>query len=60
MMNEKKGFVPPNTEEIIEICNLVSESEFEELRLEMGDFKLFFSKRATESTSQAAESAPGV
>jgi acetyl-CoA carboxylase biotin carboxyl carrier protein len=47
--------MPPNNEEIIEILDLVNESDFDELRLEMDGLKLFVSKGAVALSDQTLE-----
>jgi len=54
-MRSNNGFMPPDNDEIIEILNLVNESDFDELRLEMGGTKLVFSKHAVASSDQTLE-----
>jgi hypothetical protein len=51
-MSSKNEFLPPNDSEIIEILNIVNESDFDELHLEMSGMKLIFSKRAIEFPDQ--------
>jgi acetyl-CoA carboxylase biotin carboxyl carrier protein len=54
-MSSNNEFMPPDNDEIIEILNLVNESDFDELHLEMGGTKLVFSKRAIASSEQTLE-----
>jgi len=57
-MTSSNEFAPPNDKEIIEILDLVNESDFDELRLEMNRFKLIFSKGAIELPDQVVKPAP--
>lgn len=57
-MSSRNEFMPANDEEIIEILDLVNESDFDELRLEMSGLKLIFSKRAIELHDQQVKPAP--
>jgi len=57
-MGDKTEFMPPNDEEIIEILDLVNESDFDELRLEMDGLKLIVSKGAVALPDQPLETAP--
>jgi len=57
-MSSRNEFMPPNDKEIIEILDLVNESDFDELRLEMSRLKLIFSKGAIELPDQAVKPAP--
>ena len=57
-MGDKTEFMPPNDEEIIEILDLVNESDFDELRLEMDGLKLFVSKGAVALSDQPLEASP--
>jgi len=54
-MGDKTEFMPPNDEEIIEILDLVNESEFDELRLEMDGLKLIVSKGDVALSDQPLE-----
>ena len=54
-MSSNNEFLPPDNDEIIEILNLVNESDFDELRLEMGGMKLVFSKSPIEPSDQSLE-----
>lgn len=54
-MGCRDGFTPPNDKEIMEILDLLNESEFDELRLEMTGIKLVFSKNAIDSPNQTVE-----
>jgi len=45
-MGSNDEFKPPNNKEIMEIINVLNESGFDELRLEMTGFKLILSKNA--------------
>jgi acetyl-CoA carboxylase biotin carboxyl carrier protein len=49
--------MPPDDDEIIKIFKLVNESDFDELRLEMGSLKLHFSKNAVRQFDQFIEPA---
>lgn len=57
-MSSRNEFMPPNDKELIEILDLVNESDFDELRLEMSGLKLIFSKRAIELHDQQVKPAP--
>ena len=57
-MTSSNEFMPPNDKEIIEILDLVNESDFDELRLEMGGLKLIFSKGAIELSDQGVKPSP--
>jgi acetyl-CoA carboxylase biotin carboxyl carrier protein len=54
-MPDKTGFIPPDDEEIIEILDVVNESDFDELRLEMAGLKLVFSKSAVDLSEHPSE-----
>lgn len=54
-MSHNREFLPPDNDEIIEILKVVSESNFEELQLEMGRLKLFISKHAIEPSDNFLE-----
>jgi acetyl-CoA carboxylase biotin carboxyl carrier protein len=54
-MDRGDGFTPPNDKEIMEILDLLNESDFDELRLEMPGLKLAFSKNAVDSSDQLTE-----
>ncbi len=56
-MNRKSEFIPPNNKEIIEILELVNESEFDELSLEIDDIKLIFSKGSIDPSGQSWKTA---
>jgi len=45
-MGSNDEFKPPNNKEIMEIINVLNESDFDELRLEMTGLKLILSKNA--------------
>lgn len=48
-MGSKDEFMTPNNKEIVDILNLLNESDFDELHLEMTGLKLVFSKGAIDS-----------
>ena len=54
-MPDKSVFMPPDDDEIIEILDLVNESDFDELRLEMDGLKLVFSKSAVDLSEHPSE-----
>ena len=54
-MSSDNEFMPPDYEEIIEILNMLNESDFDELRLEMSGMKLVFSKSPIEPSEQSLE-----
>ena len=54
-MGKKDGLKPPNNKEIIEIINVLNESDFDELRLEMTGLKLILSKNALDLPHQVPE-----
>ena len=54
-MGSREQFTPPNDKEIVEILDLLNESDFDELRLEMPGLKLAFSKHAINSPDQTTE-----
>ena len=54
-MGKKDGLKPPNNKEIMEIINVLNESDFDELRLEMTGLKLILSKNALDSPHQMPE-----
>ena len=54
-MGNRDQFTPPNDKEIMEILDLLNESDFDELRLEMPGLKLAFSKNAIDSPGQITE-----
>ncbi len=54
-MGSNDRFRPPNNKEIMEIINVLNESGFDELRLEMTGFKLILSKNALSLPHQMPE-----
>ena len=54
-MNKKNEFSPPNDEELIEILNVLNDSDFDDLHLEMSGLKLVFSKRSMDFPDQSVE-----
>ena len=56
-MSSHNEFMPPDNDEIIDILKMVNESDFDELRLEMGGLKLLFSKNAVDTSDQFSEPA---
>ena len=54
-MGSNDEFKPPNNKEIMEIINVLNESGFDELRLEMTGFKLILSKNALSLPHQMPE-----
>ncbi len=54
-MSSDNEFMPPDNDEIIELIKLVDDSDFDELHLEMGGLKLFFSKSPIEPSDQSLE-----
>jgi len=59
-MSRSIEFAPPSDEEIIEILDLVNESDFDELRLEMKGFNLTVSKHPQEPDREPSMSGAGV
>ena len=58
-MGSRDQFTPPNDKEIMKILDLLNESDFDELRLEMPGLKLAFSKNAIESPDRKTETTQG-
>ena len=58
-MESRDSFTPPNDKEIIKILDLLNESDFDELRLEMPGLKLAFSKNAMDLHDQKTEERRG-
>jgi len=56
-MGKENEFMTPTNREIIDILNLLNESDFDELRLEMAGLKLLFSKRAIDSPDRVLNKA---
>lgn len=54
-MGSNDEFKPLNNKEIMEIINVLNESDFDELRLEMTGFKLILSKNVLESSHEIRE-----
>ena len=54
-MGSRDQFTPPNDKEIMTILDLLNESDFDELRLEMPGLKLVFSKNAIDSPDRTTE-----
>ena len=53
-MGKEDKFTTPTNRDIIDILNLLNESDFDELRLEMTGLKLHFSKSAIDSTNRVS------
>ena len=51
-MSINDEFKPPTNKDIMEIINIMNESDFDELRLELDDFKLFLSKHVADSPQE--------
>ena len=56
-MSNSNKLLPPDDDEIMDILKLVNESDFDELRLEIGGLKLHFSKNAVRQSDQFMEPA---
>jgi acetyl-CoA carboxylase biotin carboxyl carrier protein len=57
-MSKKDELMPPDDEGIIELLDLLDESDFDELRLEMSGLKLIFSKGAIDLPDQTVKPTP--
>ena len=52
MMSKENEFEVPNEDEILEILKLIDESDFDELRLEIGGLKMIVGKGAIDLSNQ--------